>query len=191
MSDGIFKKTKDFFGIGGAEVYTDGYYGEDYARDRERGYRDDREARREYPAVDRGFERGVERAEPRDDRYAGRPGYSAGYDAGARGGRYAAEPASRPAEPAVPARPSYTSMILSSYKQAGDLVDVLREGEVVAFSLSGMEKGEARRVLDFAAGLCRGLDAKIDKLSGVRNFIMIPKGITLEKDQLDALAEQL
>ena len=54
-----------------------------------------------------------------------------------------------------------------------------------------MEKGEAKRVLDFAAGLSRGLDAKLKKLKGVRNFILLPKGVTLAQDQLDAIAETI
>ena len=83
------------------------------------------------------------------------------------------------------------SFTLSSYTQAGELVDNLKAREVVVFSLSGMEKGEAKRVLDFAAGLSRGLDAQLKKLKGVRNFILLPKGVTLAQDQLDAIAETI
>ena len=65
-------------------------------------------------------------------------------------------------------------------------------GEALARWLA--EKPEwvrGKRVLDFAAGLSRGLDAQLKKLKGVRNFILLPKGVTLAQDQLDAIAESL
>ena len=78
---------------------------------------------------------------------------------------------------------------LNEYNQAKEIAETLKAGDVVVFNLGGMEKSVATRVLDFAAGVSIGLDAQLKKLGGIRNFVLIPQGITLEQSQLDQLAE--
>ena len=185
-------KTKRFFGFDPVESYNTDYYSDGYgSRERDRADRADRVERdahepsyRSRSERDRGDRYGrsdfadrVERGD-REDRYSSRGGslYSSSY-------------ADAPAEEKDPS--AFVSFTLSSYTQAGELVDNLKAREIVVFSLSGMEKGEAKRVLDFAAGLSRGLDAQLKKLKGVRNFILLPKGVTLAQDQLDAIAETI
>lgn len=192
MSENFMDKTKRFFGFDPVESYNTDYYSDGYgSRERDRADRADRVERdahepsyRSRSERDRGDRYGrsdfadrVERGD-REDRYSSRGGslYSSSY-------------ADAPAEEKDPS--AFVSFTLSSYTQAGELVDNLKAREVVVFSLSGMEKGEAKRVLDFAAGLSRGLDAQLKKLKGVRNFILLPKGVTLAQDQLDAIAETI
>lgn len=192
MSENFMDKTKRFFGFDPVESYNTDYYSDGYgSRERDRADRADRVERdahepsyRSRSERDRGDRYGrsdfADRAErgDREDRYSSRGGslYSSSY-------------ADAPAEEKDPS--AFVSFTLSSYTQAGELVDNLKAREVVVFSLSGMEKGEATRVLDFAAGLSRGLDAQLKKLKGVRNFILLPKGVTLAQDQLDAIAETI
>ncbi|WP_296107957.1 cell division protein SepF [uncultured Corynebacterium sp.] len=192
MSENFMDKTKRFFGFDPVESYNTDYYSDGYgSRERDRADRADRVERdahepsyRSRSERDRGDRYGrsdfADRAErgDREDRYSSRGGslYSSSY-------------ADAPAEEKDPS--AFVSFTLSSYTQAGELVDNLKAREVVVFSLSGMEKGEAKRVLDFAAGLSRGLDAQLKKLKGVRNFILLPKGVTLAQDQLDAIAETI
>ncbi|MCG7258931.1 MULTISPECIES: cell division protein SepF [unclassified Corynebacterium] len=192
MSENFMDKTKRFFGFDPVESYNTDYYSDGYgSRERDRADRTDRVERdahepsyRSRSERDRGDRYGrsdfadrVERGD-REDRYSSRGGslYSSSY-------------ADAPAEEKDPS--AFVSFTLSSYTQAGELVDNLKAREIVVFSLSGMEKGEAKRVLDFAAGLSRGLDAQLKKLKGVRNFILLPKGVTLAQDQLDAIAETI
>ena len=178
MGNNSMDKIKEFFGFGTVDSYQN-----DYEDDR---FREERH----YPSY---------RSDVREDRYGSRhSSYSSYYAALSPRSRYGGSGASRvddiPArrsQPVQPAQPSYTAMTLGSYTQAGDLAAELKKGDIVAFSLSGLEKSEARRVLDFAAGLARGLDAKLEKLKGVRNFVLIPNGVTLEQDQLDAVADDL
>ena len=96
----------------------------------------------------------------------------------------------RPA-PATPAAAKYVPLRLSAYKDATEVVDVAKTGDVVVFTLSGVERGEAARALDFISGARRALGADLKKLSGVRNFILIPEGVTLDQAQMDSLAQEL
>lgn len=206
MADNFMDKTKRFFGFDPVESYDADYYSDGYAsRERDRAdradrlERDDREPsyrsqRDRADRADRGDRYGrseyADRADrgDREDRFSSRGSSLSGSDATYES-RYASAHADAIAEDKDPS--AFVSFTLSSYTQAGELVENLKAREVVVFSLSGMEKGEAKRVLDFAAGLSRGLDAQLKKLKGVRNFILLPKGVTLAQDQLDAIAETI
>lgn len=199
------------------QYVSDDYTADRHRRD---DYRDDHMEDRyaaERRAADvpgaRSYERPVERADYRDDRYepeyvrGGEPrGASAGYASrvsddypaagsarmyGSERGNSRAAELTEPAVAQAPQSPSYVYLPLGSYQQASELVEPLRDGEVVVFTLSGMEKEEAKRVLDFATGLSKGLDAKLGKLKGVRNFYLSPSGVSLTKDQLDQLADEM
>lgn len=206
MADNFMDKTKRFFGFDPVESYDADYYSDGYgSRDRsdradradrdahEPSYRSrsDRDHRDRLDRAERG-ERGdrYSRSEfsDREDRYSSRGSSFADSDATFDSG-YSSSYSGTAAEEKDPS--AFVSFTLSSYTQAGELVENLKAREVVVFSLSGMEKGEAKRVLDFAAGLSRGLDAQLKKLKGVRNFILLPKGVTLAQDQLDAIAETI
>ena len=194
--DGFGGKLKEFFGIGPVESYEESYYGD--------GFREEVEPARE-SRVDRlGRESALDReprVSPRDpeDRYSRRPrsyddaapvtsSRTAGvrsYDEPVGGTRSAAR------RPVATPEPQLVRFTLSTYTQGSDLVESLKDGDVTVFNLGGMEKGEATRVLDFAAGLARGADAELKKLNGVRNYVLIPEGVHLEQSQLDQMAEDL
>ena len=188
MADNFMDKTKRFFGFDSVESYETDYYSDGYSS-RERDREADRDAHE--PSYRSRADRDRLGAD-REDRYR-RSEYSDREERySSRGSRYSSSADSYAEAPAEEKTPSaFVSFTLSSYTQASELVDNLKAREVVVFSLSGMEKGEAKRVLDFAAGLSRGLDAQLKKLKGVRNFILLPKGVTLAQDQLDAIAESL
>ena len=198
MSENFMDKTKRFFGFDSVETYNTDYYSDGYgSRERDRADRADRVERDAHePSYRSRSERDFGDRAERGGRY-GRSEYADRAERGDRedryssrgGSHYSASYAEAPAEEKDPS--AFVSFTLSSYTQAGELVENLKAREVVVFSLSGMEKGEAKRVLDFAAGLSRGLDAQLKKLKGVRNFILLPKGVTLAQDQLDAIAETI
>jgi cell division inhibitor SepF len=80
---------------------------------------------------------------------------------------------------------------ISEFREAGNLANAFRTGDVVAFSLSGMEKAEATRVLDFSAGLAKGLAGDLKKLGGFRSFVLVPADVTLDRGHLDDLDAKL
>ncbi|MDN5683866.1 cell division protein SepF [Corynebacterium glyciniphilum] len=195
MADGITGKVKDFFGFGDVDSFDDPYYRDEFEEDRG-GYRqsgryqdreDDRE--RDYDR-DRGdrIERSdrVGRAD-RSDR-SDRSDYDYRSSRPPRRADVGAAPVAP--VPATPARePQVVRLALSSFQQAGELATEFKAGDIVVLNLSGMEKAEASRVLDFSVGLAKGLDGTLKKLGGLRNFALIPASVTLDQSQLDQLVE--
>lgn len=188
MSDSFGGKIKDFFGFGEVDNYRDPYYGD--------SYREEHEGRDERDARSRDRDRDVRdgRTDRTEDRYAPRSAGSSYRDYGASraGSRYGESDTTRSAGvTAKTSEPQVVRLSLSEYGQATELVEIIKTGDVVVFNLGGMEKTQAARVLDFATGLAKGVDAELKKLRGVRNFVLIPEGLTLEQSQLDQLVEDL
>ncbi|RAV32270.1 cell division protein SepF [Corynebacterium heidelbergense] len=199
MAEGFGGKIKDFFGLSDVDSYEEAYDRERFAEERDPRDARDGAARRDHRGYsdyraeheDHGLGRGGRESRDEhvaEDRYARRGEYREYGDAGSRRSSYEA-PAPHAESRAVPHTPQVVRLVLSSYRQAGEIAEAIRGGDVVVFSLSGMEKAEASRVLDFSAGLARGVDADLKKLRGVRNFVLIPAGLTLEQSQLDQLVE--
>lgn len=188
MAEGIGGKIKDFFGLSEADTYQDPYERDSFVEDRP-SRRDDHDVAYRPHAREDDHLRGAH--SERYSRPAGHRDYSSRPAVGST-----VDPVDpvgeRPYyEPSVPAAhtPQVLRFTLSSHRQAGELAEALKGGDVVVFSLDGMEKSEAARVLDFAAGLSAGAQATLKKLAGVRNYVLIPQGLTLEQSQLDQLAK--
>ncbi|HIW91058.1 MAG TPA: cell division protein SepF [Candidatus Corynebacterium avicola] len=196
MSDGFTEKVKGFFGFGEVDSYEDPYYRDEFDEDDRRGAGgpvDDERA-----AASGDYRRG-----DRSSRYADLDGGRDGRDARPRDTRARDydyrdsrdSRAGRLGEPAAPAaapsarEPQVVRLALSSFQQAGELATEFRAGDIVVINLSGMEKAEASRVLDFSVGLAKGLDGTLKKLGGLRNFALIPASVTLDQSQLDQLVE--
>ena len=80
------------------------------------------------------------------------------------------QPAPRPAstEPAT-VRPR-------RFDQAQEVADKFKEGQPVIMNLEGADREVARRLIDFASGLCYGLDGSMEKVaSGV--YLLKPPAI--------------
>lgn len=187
MSAGFTGKVREFFGFGEIDQYSEAkYYDDEVVREpRQTSVRADRD---DYRYEDEGKVDHMER-----------PGHSRGLDSDIdsryrsshrESGRYRPVAERRP-EPIAKANPQYVPLHLSAYKDATEVVDVVKTGDVVVFTLSGVERTEATRALDFISGARRALDADLKKLSGVRNFILIPSGVTLDQTQMDSLAREL
>lgn len=99
--------------------------------------------------------------------------------------RYA-EPAAYDAAPAAersygyaaPASRAYNANIVpvtvASYKEATLIGDPFRDGDAVVFDMGDMPSDDARRIIDFAAGLCFALRGQMKKIDS-RVFAMIPE----------------
>ncbi|WP_420100006.1 cell division protein SepF [Corynebacterium sp.] len=200
MADGLGENIKRFFGFGEVDSFDDPYYRDEFDEDRG-GYRQsDR-----YPDREEGRDRDYDRDRPERDRSdrLERTERAERSERGERGGRseydYRSARPPRRADagaapvapvPASPARePQVVRLALSSFQQSGELATEFKAGDIVVLNLSGMEKAEASRVLDFSVGLAKGLDGTLKKLGGIRNFALIPASVTLDQSQLDQLVE--
>ncbi|MCF4006291.1 cell division protein SepF [Corynebacterium uropygiale] len=115
-----------------------------------------------------------------DDPHYGRAEESLGY--GARR-EHDYEPAPRAAEPRS-YTPSVLAVELHSYTEASRIGEPFRDGDAIVFDLTRMEHSEAKRVIDFAAGLCFGLRGQMKKLDRLV-FAIIPEGATISTYELD------
>ena len=152
-----------------------------------------------------------------DDAYYDDPQYAAGaagvaaagstaYDRSARPER--PERAERPSRMDRPAardysrdavRPSYRSTphIVTAaprnYNDAKEIGEPFRDGDAVVMDLTDLDTADAKRIVDFAAGLCFALRGSMHNLSrGVdtrkRVFAIVPENANLEKDDLKRAA---
>jgi cell division inhibitor SepF len=60
-----------------------------------------------------------------------------------------------------------------SFRDARSIGELFRDGVPVIMNLTNMEPGDAKRVVDFAAGLIFGLRGSIDRVSN-RVFLLTP-----------------
>uniref|UniRef100_UPI0001E5ECED Uncharacterized BCR n=1 Tax=Corynebacterium glutamicum TaxID=1718 RepID=UPI0001E5ECED len=80
---------------------------------------------------------------------------------------------------------SYQSTIvpveLHSFEDAQVIGGAFRDGDAVVFDMSLLSREEARRIVDFAAGLCFALHGKMQKIDSV-TFAVVPElsNISLE-----------
>jgi cell division inhibitor SepF len=61
-----------------------------------------------------------------------------------------------------------------------------RTGQAVLFDVTGAERSDARRVIDFVAGLTYALRGSMDRV-GTRAFLLVPDGVDLPAHELDRL----
>ena len=98
-----------------------------------------------------------------------------------------------------PVRPSYrsTTHIVTAaprnYNDAKEIGEPFRDGDAVVMDLTDLDTADAKRIVDFAAGLCFALRGSMHNLSrGVdtrkRLFAIVPENAKLEKDDLKRAA---
>lgn len=81
---------------------------------------------------------------------------------------------SRPAPTAEPA-----AIAPRRFDQAQELADKFKEGQPVIMNLEGAEREIARRLIDFASGLCYALDGSMEK---VANGVYLLKPVASRRD---------
>lgn len=121
--------------------------------------------------------------EPRDDAYYDEPRYE---DDGAaayqpryeREERYSS--AARTYEaPARTYEPAVVSVIPTRYNDAAQVGEPFRDGDIVIFELTDCTRDDAKRLIDFAAGLCYAARGTMHNLAkgadtGRRVFAIVP-----------------
>lgn len=180
----LWKRTMDYLGLGPDDAYDD--Y-EDYEDEEPapRSRRQDVEPRQNKTTRDDSSAEGVVRTLPSRPTYPSRdfdPSQarrSGGDDSGVhprpqrqgtgRSGTGSTEPAT--------VRPR-------RFDQAQEVADKFKEGQPVIMNLEGADREVARRLIDFASGLCYGLDGSMEKVAnGV--YLLKPIGGRGGRDEYD------
>ena len=71
------------------------------------------------------------------------------------------------------------------FDQAQEVADKFKEGNPVIMNLEGSDREVARRLIDFASGLCYGLDGSMEKVANGVYLLKPPVGHTQRYDEYD------
>lgn len=71
---------------------------------------------------------------------------------------------------------SIANICPANYNEAQQIGESFREGVPVIMNLEAMTDGEARRMVDFAAGLVFGLEGQIERVTN-RVFLLTPQSV--------------
>ena len=202
-------KVKAYFGMAPLEEYEDEYYDDDRAPSRGYERRGERFADDDY---DKGrYDRYAERGEGRD--YEGEADYQSGY----RGGysddpRYRGREFGRATTGLGPLRGStrgalamdqrrmamlfeegsplskITTLRPKDYSEARTIGERFRDGTPVIMDLVSMDNADAKRLVDFAAGLAFALRGSFDKVA-TKVFLLSPADVEVTPEERRRMAE--
>jgi cell division inhibitor SepF len=146
----------------------------------------------------------VEDDQPYDDGYDGYDSYDeeypeddgdAGRHLGSSGRRgnlpaYATEDTGRPASSPLPADLTrITTLHPRTYNEARAIGEHFREGIPVIMNLTEMVDSDAKRLVDFAAGLVFGLRGSIDRVTS-KVFLLSPANVEVTAEDKARIAER-
>ena len=103
------------------------------------------------------------------------------------------EPTPAPAPVEEKFVPTIVAISLTSFNDAAKVGEPFRDGDAVVFELTDAERGTAKRFIDFAAGLCFGLEGRMLNLSKEMDtqrkvFAVVPKSADIAKPELERAA---
>ena len=76
---------------------------------------------------------------------------------------------------------------LRSYTEASRIGEPFRDSDVVVFDITEVQSADAKRIVDFAAGVCFGLRGKMEKVAP-RVFAVIPENAHVSQMELERAA---
>ena len=85
--------------------------------------------------------------------------------------------------------PSVVTVRLNSYQEARQLGEPVRDGDAVVFDMTAMDTADARRIVDFAAGLVFGARGTMEKVAR-KTFAIIPEGADITLAELERAARR-
>jgi cell division inhibitor SepF len=165
----VWKKAMSYLGLGPDDAYDD----YDMPPEPERTNRGPSRAPTSYPPEPEHGVRPVPRQPRTEGDYAtGRPGDEPGSTRTSRSGS-----AVRPVASAAPKAPHTVRPL--RFDQAQEVADTFKHGQAVIINLQDVERDIQRRLIDFASGLCYGLNGKLDKVAtGV--YLLTPANVSDE-----------
>jgi len=202
-------KVKAYFGMAPMDDYEDDYY-EDDDRAPVRGYRRPREDRFEEEGLPRSYD---DRAREYDEPAPYRAGLAGGYDdarfearlrtprefdrtpprfgamRGSTRGALAMDPRGM-AELFEAGSPmaKITTLRPKDYSEARTIGERFRDGTPVIMDLVSMDNADAKRLVDFAAGLAFALRGSFDKVA-TKVFLLSPADVDVTAEQRRRIAE--
>lgn len=187
-------KFKEYFGMVpmGDPLEDDGYLDDDH-RDETRGRDDWRDRRTDYAdeyAEDDGYRPGMYTGARRggfDGARGGDPERRSGIR-GPLGGDSRLEPLDRPhlEDPSAPAK--IVTLRPADYSEARIIGEQFRDGAPVIMDLVEMSNADAKRLVDFAAGLAFALRGSFDKVA-TKVFILSPAGVDVSAEERRRIVE--
>ena len=99
---------------------------------------------------------------------------------------HAPQPAPRPVEEEQ--RYQITTLHPTTYREARTIGEHFRDGVPVIINLTEMDEGDARRLVDFAAGLAFGLRGTIERVTN-RVFLLSPANVQVTAEDKAKIAE--
>jgi cell division inhibitor SepF len=97
-----------------------------------------------------------------------------------------AQPQARPVEEEQ--RYQITTLHPTTYREARTIGEHFRDGVPVIINLTEMDEGDARRLVDFAAGLAFGLRGTIERVTN-RVFLLSPANVQVTAEDKAKIAE--
>jgi cell division inhibitor SepF len=164
----LWKRTMDYLGLGPDDAYDDDIIEDDYEpaprgkRPSDPDPRAPRSSRDESPGAD-----GVVRTLPSRPTFPSRdfdPSQARRSAAAADESGATVKPQRSGSRSAVPANEP-TTVRPRRFDQAQEVADRFKEGNPVIMNLEGADREVARRLIDFASGLCYGLDGSMEKVA--------------------------
>ncbi len=182
----MWKRTMDYLGLGPDDAYDD-YDMEDEYEPAPRRRPADVEARQPRHRDDTAGNEGVVRTLPSRPTFPSRDfDPSQARRSAERADRDESNMNMRPTRSVAPARQSTPAEPAAirprRFDQAQEVADKYKEGQPVIMNLEGADREVARRLIDFASGLCYGLDGAMEK---VANGVYLLKPIASRSNRYD------
>ena len=106
-------------------------------------------------------------------------------------------PASEPVRKPVPQQRASTFGALrmqllrpTDFTEAPRVADCLKAGQAVVLNLENMEEKDARRMIDYVAGVLYAVDGKIER-PAQRTFLLTPRGVSVASEDVAQLRPEL
>ncbi|MBV1852453.1 cell division protein SepF [Catellatospora tritici] len=99
-----------------------------------------------------------------------------------------AQPQQRVAPVAEDNRPQITTLHPTTYNEARQIGERFRDGTPVIMNLTEMDEADAKRLVDFAAGLAFGLRGTIERVTN-RVFLLSPANVQVTAEDKAKIAE--
>jgi cell division inhibitor SepF len=138
----------------------------------------------------------VENADQYDE-YDGQDGYDREYDERTRPLHAVRDDEPVPARPAAPAAVReavstgtnrITTLHPRTYNDARAIGEQFREGTPVIMNLTEMDDGDAKRIVDFAAGLVFGLHGTIERVTQ-KVFLLSPANVVVTAEEKERITQ--
>ncbi len=93
----------------------------------------------------------------------------------------------RPLSPTPSAKPHV--VVPTSFNQAQELADKFKGNQPVIMNLQGADRDLARRLIDFASGLCYGLGGQMEKVAN-QVYLLTPSNVEVSPEERRRLQER-